>query len=98
MLRTAVILAMVGLLFLTPRARADDIVARPVVSETDGVVIYTGRLFRHGTMVELRGADGVIRRYTHLSRIARGISPGVELRAGDVIGEISAPDESAVPF
>jgi murein DD-endopeptidase MepM/ murein hydrolase activator NlpD len=59
----------------------------PVLAEADGVVVYTGRYFGAGTIVELRDRNGAIVRYQHLSRIARGITPGVSVRAGERLGE-----------
>jgi murein DD-endopeptidase MepM/ murein hydrolase activator NlpD len=59
----------------------------PVVASAAGVVIYTGRSFTDGNIVDLRQRNGAVIRYAHLARIAQGITPGVAVHPGQRLGE-----------
>ncbi|MBI2401689.1 MAG: M23 family metallopeptidase [Gemmatimonadetes bacterium] len=58
----------------------------PVDATADGTVIRAGRWGGYGIMVGIRHVNGIETRYAHLSRIARGVRPGVRVAQGDVIG------------
>ena len=57
-----------------------------VDATADGTIIRAGRWGGYGIMVGIRHVQGIETRYAHLSRIARGIRPGVRVAQGDVIG------------
>lgn len=80
---------------------ASDIIAKcglPVVSAVDGVVLEVSRAdtwepgsggaTRGGKFVSIRGDDGVRYYGSHLSRVKRGIKPGVRVNAGQEIGKV----------
>ena len=80
---------------------ATDIFANcglPVISAVDGVVLEVSRVdrwepgsggaTRGGKFVSIRGDDGVRYYGSHLSRVKRGIKPGVRVNAGQKIGEV----------
>lgn len=54
----------------------------------DGTVRFAGRDGGYGNMVAVRHAKGIETRYAHMSRIARGIRPGVRVSQGQVIGYV----------
>jgi len=62
----------------------------PVRAAADGTVIFAGRYFGYGNMVDLRHADGVVTRYGHLSAFAPGLHPGTVLHAGALLGRVGA--------
>ena len=81
---------------------ASDIIAAcglPVVSPVDGVVLELSRVdhwdpkvndgaTRGGLFVSIKGVDGVRYYGSHLSAVAKGIKPGVQLSAGQRIGNV----------
>jgi murein DD-endopeptidase MepM/ murein hydrolase activator NlpD len=58
----------------------------PIKATADGTVTRAGTWGGYGIIVELRHAYSVRTRYAHMSRVARGIRPGVRVRQGQVIG------------
>lgn len=60
----------------------------PVRAAAAGTVIFTGRYFGYGHMVDLRHADGTVTRYAHLSAYAAGIHPGATVATGGLLGNI----------
>jgi murein DD-endopeptidase MepM/ murein hydrolase activator NlpD len=62
----------------------------PVRAAADGEVIYAGRYFGYGNMVDVRHADGTVTRYGHLSAFAPGTHPGVYVQAGGILGKVGA--------
>ena len=69
----------------------------PVRAAADGTVIFAGRYFGYGNMVDLRHADGVVTRYAHLSAFAPGLHPGTVLRMGEPLGRIGATGRATTP-
>jgi len=81
---------------------ASDIIAAcglPVVSPVDGVVLELSRVdkwdpkvndgaTRGGLFVSIKGVDGVRYYGSHLSKVARGLRPGVPVSAGQRIGNV----------
>ncbi len=80
---------------------AADIIANcglTVVSPVDGVVLEVSRVdnwvkgsggaTRGGKFVSIRGVDGVRYYGSHLSSVKRGIEAGVQVNAGQKIGEV----------
>ena len=60
----------------------------PVRSISAGVVENLGWTFYSGWRVGIRGDDGRYWFYAHLSKFARGITPGARVMAGDRIGSV----------
>jgi murein DD-endopeptidase MepM/ murein hydrolase activator NlpD len=60
----------------------------PVRSAAAGTVVFAGRYFGYGHMVDVRHADGTVTRYAHLSSYAAGIRPGAEVGTGGLLGQI----------
>jgi murein DD-endopeptidase MepM/ murein hydrolase activator NlpD len=57
-----------------------------VVATGNGVVTRAGTWGGYGTMVEIRHPKGILTRYAHLSRLARGLRPGLRVEQGQIIG------------
>ena len=68
-----------------------------VDATADGTIIRAGRWGGYGIMVGIRHVQGIETRYAHLSRIARGIRPGVRVAQGDVIGYAGMTGLASVP-
>lgn len=62
----------------------------PVLAVADGVVVSAGLSGASGRLVRLRHANGYQTYYLHLSAIAKGLSPGVRVSQGDMIGRVGA--------
>lgn len=69
----------------------------PVRAAADGTVIFAGRYFGYGNMVDLRHAGGVVTRYGHLSAFAPGLHPGTVLKMGDLLGRVGATGRATTP-
>jgi murein DD-endopeptidase MepM/ murein hydrolase activator NlpD len=69
----------------------------PVRAAADGTVIFAGRYFGYGNMVDLRHADGLVTRYGHLSAFAPGLHPGTVLKMGALLGRIGATGHATTP-
>ncbi|MDR2367630.1 MAG: M23 family metallopeptidase [Deltaproteobacteria bacterium] len=62
----------------------------PVSAVADGVVNYAGWRGGYGRLVILEHPGDIITMYGHLSVIAKGISKGVKVSQGDLIGNVGA--------
>lgn len=60
----------------------------PVQAPVGGIVVYTGRYYAYGLIVDIQHQDGSLSRYAHLSRIAADVRPGVTVRPGQQIGAV----------
>ena len=60
----------------------------PIMASGDGVVAAAGWSGGYGNLVELRHDGSYSTRYGHMSRIAKGIHPGVRVHQGEVIGYV----------
>ena len=67
----------------------------PIFAVSDGVVSYAGRHGGHGNYVRLEHGGGLGTGYGHMSRIAA--SPGMRVRAGQVIGYVGSTGMSTGP-
>lgn len=67
----------------------------PIYAVADGVVSFAGRHGGHGNYVRLEHAGGLGTGYGHMSRIA--VSPGSQVRAGQVIGYVGSTGLSTGP-
>jgi hypothetical protein len=60
----------------------------PVHAAAAGTVIYAGRYYAYGNMIDIRHEDGSVTRYAHLSRFAAAVRPGAAVEAGAEIGAV----------
>lgn len=60
----------------------------PIEATGDGTITRAGRWGGYGIMVSIRHPKQIETRYAHMSRLARGIRPGVRVRQGDLIGYV----------
>jgi murein DD-endopeptidase MepM/ murein hydrolase activator NlpD len=60
----------------------------PVRAAMAGTVIFAGRYFGYGNMVDIRHADGLITRYGHLSAFAPALRVGRNLATGELLGRV----------
>ncbi len=54
----------------------------------EGTVIFAGRYYAYGLIVDVQHADGTVARYAHLSRIAPGVVPGTTIPANGSLGDV----------
>ncbi|MFN3169063.1 MAG: M23 family metallopeptidase [Hyphomicrobiales bacterium] len=67
----------------------------PVYAPADGVVTRAARRGGYGLMIEIDHQHGLSTRFAHLSRML--VSPGTQVRRGDVIGRIGSTGRSTGP-
>lgn len=60
----------------------------PVHAIGDGVVVTAGRVGGYGNMIDIRHSNGMVSRYGHMSRFARGIHSGSRVKMGETIGYV----------
>jgi murein DD-endopeptidase MepM/ murein hydrolase activator NlpD len=72
-------------------------VGTPVKATADGTVIFAGWNGGSGRMIKIRHGGGYVTMYLHLSRFAPGITPGVDVTSGQVIGYVGASGEATGP-
>lgn len=60
----------------------------PIGAAREGTVIFAGRYYGYGLMIDVRHADGTVARYAHLSRIAPGVAPGATVPANGSLGRV----------
>ena len=58
----------------------------PVLAGGDGTIVELKYREDYGNMILVDHGGGVFTRYAHLASFARGLSPGVTVRAGDSLG------------
>ena len=61
-------------------------IGTPIFAAGNGTVIKAGRESGYGNRVEIQHANGYITTYNHMSGFARGITEGVRVRQGQVVG------------
>jgi len=69
----------------------------PIMAAGDGVVESAGAAGAYGTLVVLRHDGSYETAYAHMSRIARGLKPGVAVHQGQVIGYVGATGRTTGP-
>lgn len=74
-----------------------DKIGTPILAAGDGTVIKAGWDSGYGRRIEIQHANGYVSTYSHQSRFARGISPGVRVRQGQVIGYLGNTGLSTGP-
>jgi len=62
----------------------------PVIAVANGTVVSAAASGGSGNMVRLRHTNGYETYYLHLSRFAKGISPGIRVMQGGVIGYVGS--------
>ncbi len=72
-------------------------VGTPIVAAGNGVVIKAARESGYGNRVEIQHANGYITTYNHMTGFARGITEGVRVRQGQVVGFLGSTGLSTGP-
>lgn len=62
----------------------------PIISTADGVVLEAKYKVFNGNYVKVKHNQKYMTQYLHMSRIAKGIRPGVRVNQGQVIGYVGA--------
>ncbi|MGH1419808.1 MAG: M23 family metallopeptidase [Hyphomicrobiaceae bacterium] len=69
----------------------------PILAAGNGVVQHAGRKGHYGKYIRIRHANGYETAYGHMSRITRGLKPGMKVRQGQVIGYVGSTGLSSGP-
>jgi murein DD-endopeptidase MepM/ murein hydrolase activator NlpD len=69
----------------------------PIMAAGDGVVVKAGYNGGYGNYVRIRHTDGYETAYAHMSRMGRGVRPGVRVRQQQVIGYVGSTGRSTGP-
>jgi murein DD-endopeptidase MepM/ murein hydrolase activator NlpD len=69
----------------------------PILAAGDGVVNHVGWYFNYGRAVKISHADNFETLYAHMSRFAVGLTPGMHVHKGEVIGYVGSSGRSTGP-
>jgi murein DD-endopeptidase MepM/ murein hydrolase activator NlpD len=69
----------------------------PIMAAGDGLVESASAAGAYGNLVLLKHDGGYETAYAHMSRIARGLKPGMRVRQGEVIGYVGATGRATGP-
>lgn len=69
----------------------------PVEGAGSGKVVYAGWKGGYGNYVEIKHTNGYSTAYGHLSRIKKGLRPGMKIEQGDMIGYVGSTGISTGP-
>lgn len=69
----------------------------PITAAFDGEIIFAGDGEGYGNVVRIADTDGTETRYAHMSRFAPGITEGVKVTAGTLIGYVGTTGLSTAP-
>lgn len=69
----------------------------PILASGNGVVEEAGHKGYNGNYVRIRHANGYHTAYSHMSRFASGMEPGIKVRQGQVIGFVGSTGLSSGP-
>jgi len=69
----------------------------PILAAGTGVVEMAGRKGGNGNYVRIRHANGYKTAYSHMSRFASGLRPGMKVQMGQVIGYVGSTGLSSGP-
>jgi murein DD-endopeptidase MepM/ murein hydrolase activator NlpD len=69
----------------------------PILAAGDGVVNHVGWYFNYGRTVKISHADNFETLYAHMSRFAVGLTPGMHVHTGEVIGYVGSSGRSTGP-
>ena len=72
-------------------------VGTPIMAAFDGKISFAGDGGDYGNVVKISHGGGRETRYAHMSRFAANTRPGVEVKAGDIIGYIGTTGLSTGP-
>ena len=72
-------------------------IGTPVVAASDGTVSSVGSRSGYGRVVTLSHPGGADTMYAHLSSFAPGLSPGQQVRQGQMIGRVGASGLASGP-
>ncbi|MET3590358.1 murein DD-endopeptidase MepM/ murein hydrolase activator NlpD [Bartonella silvatica] len=69
----------------------------PIIAVGDGIVTRVGVTGGYGNHTEIKHSNGYISSYSHQSRYAPGIKPGVKVRQGQIIGYVGSTGMATGP-
>jgi murein DD-endopeptidase MepM/ murein hydrolase activator NlpD len=69
----------------------------PIMAAGSGVIEEAGRKGEYGNYVRIRHANGYKTAYGHMSRFASGVSDGVKVRQGQIIGFVGSTGLASGP-
>ena len=69
----------------------------PIMAAGSGVIEEAGRKGEYGNYVRIRHANGYKTAYGHMSRFASGVSEGVKVRQGQIIGYVGQTGMASGP-
>jgi murein DD-endopeptidase MepM/ murein hydrolase activator NlpD len=69
----------------------------PIMAAGSGVIEEAGRKGEYGNYIRIRHANGYRTAYGHMSRFAPGVSEGVKVRQGQIIGFVGTTGLSSGP-
>lgn len=69
----------------------------PILAAGTGVIEQAGRKGYNGNYVRIRHANGYQTTYSHMSRIAPGVTDGAKIRQGQIIGYVGSTGLSSGP-
>jgi murein DD-endopeptidase MepM/ murein hydrolase activator NlpD len=69
----------------------------PIMAAGSGVIEEVGRKGEYGNYVRIRHANGYKTAYGHMSRFASGVSEGVKVRQGQIIGYVGQTGMASGP-
>jgi murein DD-endopeptidase MepM/ murein hydrolase activator NlpD len=72
-------------------------IGTPILSAGNGTVIKAEWESGYGRRIEIQHPNGYVTSYSHQSRFANGIAPGVKVRQGQVIGYLGSTGLSTGP-
>ena len=72
-------------------------IGTPIVAAGNGNIEEAGRHGGNGNYVRIRHSNGYKTAYSHMSRVAPGLSPGAKVRQGQLIGYVGSTGFSTGP-
>ena len=69
----------------------------PILAAGDGTIVRAGPFSSYGNYIRIRHANGYETAYAHMSRFARGMRAGAQVRQGQVIGYVGTTGRSTGP-
>ena len=86
-----------GLQHDAPRRRLRGAVGTPIYAAGNGPIVEEGRKGGYGNYIRIRHNGDYSTAYGHMSRFAKGMSPGRRVQQGDVIGYIGTTGRATGP-
>ena len=72
-------------------------VGTPIMAAGNGVIEEVGRKGEYGNYIRIRHANGYKTAYGHMSRFASGVTAGVKVRQGQIIGFVGSTGLASGP-